>query len=168
MSSTTPNDKDAAIFEQQPPVRTLRDDERRSMLTSSTTGVLATIGPSGFPHLSTVIYASDRDTDVVRMSTRADRVKAKNADRDPHAALFVQGPDVWSFAVAEGEIEVSPVTTEPGDATGRELLSIFPQENAAAEAAFLEQQVDEERVVLRLKTDRLYGDIIELATPTKS
>ena len=143
MSSTTPNDKDAAIFEQQPPVRTLRDDERRSMLTSSTSGVLATIGSSGFPHLSTVIYAWDRDTDVVRMSTRADRVKARNAARDPHAALFVQGPDMWSFAVAEGEIEVSPVTTKPGDATGRELLSIFPQEDAAAEAAFLEQQVDE-------------------------
>ena len=58
---------------------------------------------------------------------------------------------------------MSAVSTEPGDATGRELLTIFPQADPAAEAAFLETQVAEQRVVIRLHVRRLYGDIIELA-----
>ena len=71
------------------------------------------------------------------MSTRADRVKARNVLADGRASLYVEGPDRWSFVVAEGEAEVSAVSTEPGDATGRELLTIFPQPDPAAEAAFL-------------------------------
>ncbi len=67
--------------------------------------------------------------------------------------------------VAEGDVEVSPISTEPGDATGRELLAIFPQADATAEAAFLAEQVAEQRVVMRLHVTRLYGDIIELAPP---
>ena len=93
----------------------------------------------------------------------ADRAKAKNLARNEHATLFVEGPDVWSFVVAEGSAEISPVSSEPGDATGRELLGIFPQADAEAEAAFLAEQVAEQRVVIRLRVDRLYGDIIELA-----
>ena len=85
-------------------------------------GVLATINRRGFPHLTTVIYAWDPAHKGVRVSTRADRVKAKNLARNEHAASFVEGPDVWSFVVAEGAAEISPVSIEPGDATGRELL----------------------------------------------
>ena len=81
---------------------------------------------------------------------------------NPHAALYVEGPDKWSFVVAEGDVEVSPISTEPGDATGRELLGIFPQADAGSEAAFLAEQVAEQRVVMRLHAARLYGDIIEL------
>ena len=161
----TTNEKDAAIFEQQPGVRQLNTDERLSHLAARTNGVLATVNANGFPHMSTVIYTWDADAQVIRVSTRAHRAKARNATRDHHAALFVEGPDMWSFVVAEGEIEVSPISTELGDATGRELLGIFPQPDAAAEAAFLAQQVDERRVVLRLHPQRIYGDIIELDPP---
>lgn len=73
----------------------------------------------------------------------------------------MQGGDVWSFAVAEGE--VSEMTTVPGDAVGRELLDMIP---AAAkpqeEAAFLENSVAEHRVVIRLKVDRLYGTALDI------
>jgi len=154
--------KDHAVFEQQPPLRPLADDERAAHLAAREHGVLATVGQGGFPHLSTVIYAWDPAVAVVRISTRAGRVKARNAAADPHGSLFVEGPDRWSFVVAEGELEVSPVSAEPGDATGRDLLDLFPQPDAAAEAAFLAQQVAEQRVVLRLHVRRLYGDIIEL------
>ncbi|HWM18945.1 MAG TPA: TIGR03618 family F420-dependent PPOX class oxidoreductase [Ilumatobacteraceae bacterium] len=156
------SDKDAAIFEQRPPLRALRDDERLGHLAARTTGVLATVNPGGYPHLSTVIYAWDPDTQVIRVSTRAHRAKTKNAASNPRGALFVEGPDKWSFVVAEGDVELSPISTEPGDATGRELLAIFPQADAAAEAAFLAEQVAEERVVMRLHATRVYGDIIEL------
>ena len=163
---TTPlSAKDAAIFEQQPPLRSLAADERADLLAARDHGVLATNGRGGFPHLSTVLYHLDSATSTVRISTRADRVKARNVVADGRAALFVEGPDRWSFVVAEGEAEVSAVSTEPGDATGRELLTIFPQSDPAAEAAFFEQQVAEQRVVIRLHVRRLYGDVIELAPP---
>jgi PPOX class probable F420-dependent enzyme len=166
MDTTTLTDQDAAIFEQKPPLRTLRDDERLALLAGSTSGALATIGRSGYPHQTTVLYAWDPDEQVIRISTRVNRVKAKNAANDSRGSLFVQGPDMWSFVVAEGDLEVSSVSTEPGDATGRELLRVMPQPDAEAEVEFLQTQVDEERVVIRLRVRRLYGDIIELQPPS--
>ncbi|MGW1680230.1 hypothetical protein [Saccharopolyspora sp. NPDC002376] len=75
----------------------------------------------------------------------------------------MQGGNVWSFAVAEGDAEVSEPTTVPGDVVGRELLEMIP---AAAkpedEGAFLEQLVAERRVVIRLKVDRLYGTALDI------
>jgi PPOX class probable F420-dependent enzyme len=158
-----PTDKDAAIFEQQPPLRRLRNDERERFLRERDQGVLATVSPGGFPHVAPVLFSWDPAERMVRISTRAGRVKAVNLAGNDHAALHVDGPDRWSFVVAEGLGEVSPVTTEPGDVTGRELLSMFPQTDAAAEAVFLATQVAEQRVVLRLHVSRLYGDIIDFA-----
>lgn len=160
---TAAADKDAAVFEQQPPLRRLRDSERERYLAERDQGVLATVSADGSPHLAPVLYRWDPDNRVVRISTRTGRVKAANLASDEHAALYVEGPDRWSFVVAEGHGEVSPPSTEPGDATGRELLDMFPQPDPAAVATFLGTQVAEQRVVLRLHVTRLYGDIIELA-----
>ena len=145
---TQATDKDAAIFEQQPPLRRLHDCERERYLTRRDQGVLATVSPTGSPHLSPVIYRWDAEQRVIRVSTRAGRVKATNLAADNHAALYVEGPDRWSFVVAEARGEVSPVTTEPGDATGLELLDVFPQPGPEAAANFLATQVAEQRVVL--------------------
>jgi PPOX class probable F420-dependent enzyme len=158
---TTP--KDSAIFEQQPPLRSLTVDEREAMLAAGDQGVLATVGRRGTPHLAPVLYRWDPATATIRISTRTDRVKARNVATNGLAALSVSGPDRWSFVVAEGRAELSPATTQPGDATGLELLGLFPQPDPAAEQAFLRRQVDEQRVVIRLHVTRLYGDVIELA-----
>lgn len=95
-----------------------------------------------------MVYDWDAAARVLRFSSTADRVKVKQLRRDPRAALHVPGGDVWSFAVAEGEAEISDITSVPGDATGRELLDMVP---AAArptdESAFLEQLVAERLVV---------------------
>jgi len=72
-------------------------------------------------------------------------------------------PTVWSFAVAEGEAEVSETTTVPGDAVGRELLGLIPPAaKPEHEDAFLEELVAERRVVIRLKADRLYGTGLDI------
>jgi PPOX class probable F420-dependent enzyme len=165
MENLTVSEKDAAIFEQKPPLRSLGHDERLAHLAARTSGVLATINANGYPHLSTVIYAWDPNAQLIRVSTRDQRAKVKNAAGNNHGALFVEGPDRWSFVVAEGDVELSPISTEPGDATGRELLGIFPQADAAAEADFLSEQVAEQRLVIRLHATRIYGDIIEPAQP---
>ncbi len=110
-----------------------------------------------------MLYSWDPEARVVRFSTTADRVKVGHLRRDPRAALHVQGGDVWSFAVAEGEAEVSETTTVPGDAVGRELLAMIPEAaKPEDEDAFLRQLVAERRVVIRLKVDRLYGTALDI------
>jgi PPOX class probable F420-dependent enzyme len=148
---------------QGPAPRPLSDEALSRLLGEQQFGTLATVKRSGHPHLTTMLYSWDPEARMVRFSTTADRVKAGHLRRNPRAALHVQGGDVWSFAVAEGDAEVSECTTVPGDAVGRELLGMIP--NTARpedEAAFLEQLVAERRVVVRLKVDRLYGTALDI------
>ncbi|MEU4038885.1 pyridoxamine 5'-phosphate oxidase family protein [Streptomyces collinus] len=148
---------------QGPAPRPLSDDALSSLLGKQQFGILATVKRSGHPHLTTMLFNWDPHARVVRFSTTADRVKVGHLRRNPRAALHVQGADVWSFAVAEGEAEVSESTTVPGDAVGRELLAMIPQAaKPEDEGAFLEQLVAERRLVIRLKVDRLYGTALDI------
>ncbi|ANH95232.1 MULTISPECIES: pyridoxamine 5'-phosphate oxidase family protein [unclassified Streptomyces] len=148
---------------QGPAPRPLSDEALSSLLGKEQFGTLATVKRSGHPHLTTMLYSWDPEARMVRFSTTADRVKVGHLRRNPRAALHVQGGDVWSFAVAEGEAEVSESTTVPGDAVGRELLEMIPQAaKPEDEGAFLEQLVAERRVVIRLKVDRLYGTALDI------
>ena len=141
----------------------LTEDELSQLLREQQFGVLASVKRSGHPHLSTVLYRWSPEERVIRISTTADRLKARQLRRDPHAALHVAGPNVWSFAVAEGDAEVSEVTTQPGDTIGRELLAMTPGfEDPADEAAFLEQAVNDRRVVVRIRVSHLYGTILAI------
>ncbi|KOV60572.1 PPOX class F420-dependent oxidoreductase [Streptomyces sp. MMG1121] len=149
---------------QGPAPRPLSDDALCALLGRQQFGTLATVKRGGHPHLTTMLYHWDAGSRVARFSTTADRVKVRHLRRDPRAALHVQGGDVWSFAVAEGEAEVSEITTVPGDPVGRELLGMIPQgAKPDDEDAFLEQLVAERRLVIRLKVDRLYGTALDIA-----
>ncbi|MFD7505646.1 TIGR03618 family F420-dependent PPOX class oxidoreductase [Streptomyces sp. NPDC059850] len=150
---------------QTPGPRPLTDEAASALLAAQQFGTLATVKRSGHPHLTTMVYGWDPEARIVRFSTTADRVKVTHLRRDPRTAVHVQGGDPWSFAVAEGEAEISEVTTAPGDAVGRELLAMLPEaakpQDQDAEDAFLEQAVAERRVVIRLKVDRLYGTALD-------
>ncbi|MFI0778563.1 PPOX class F420-dependent oxidoreductase [Streptomyces sp. NPDC021212] len=147
---------------QNPAPRPLSDEAASQLLAAQRFGTLATVKRSGHPHLTTMVYGWDPEARIVRFSTTADRVKVTHLRRDPRVALHVQGADPWSFAVAEGEAEVSEVTTVPGDAVGRELLGMLPEAaKPEDEDAFLEQLVAERRVVIRLTVDRLYGTALD-------
>ncbi|MGI5417346.1 TIGR03618 family F420-dependent PPOX class oxidoreductase [Actinomadura luteofluorescens] len=146
---------------QGPGPKPIGDDDLSRLLGEQQFGVLATNRKSGHPHVSTVVYTWDPDERVVRISTTDGRAKVKQLLRDPRAALHASGPGNLSFAVAEGSAELSPVSEEPGDATGRELLAMTPGfEDPADERAFLEQMVKDRRLVIRLHVDRLYGTIL--------
>ncbi|MFE5243496.1 MULTISPECIES: PPOX class F420-dependent oxidoreductase [unclassified Streptomyces] len=148
---------------QGPAPRALSDAALSELLARQQFGTLATVRKSGHPHLTTMLYSWDPEARVVRLSTTADRVKIQHVRRDPHAALHVQGDDVWSFAVAEGTAEVSAITTAPGDAVGRELLSMIPTAaKPEDEDAFFEQLVAERRIVIRLRVERLYGTALDV------
>jgi PPOX class probable F420-dependent enzyme len=146
-----------------PAPRVLTDDALSELLGEQQFGVLATNKRSGHPHLTTMLYNWDPAARIIRFSTTADRVKVKQLRNDPRAALHVSAADHWSFAVAEGEAEISELTTTPGDATGLELLNMLPAEaQSDLGQAFFEQLVAEQRVVIRLKVNRLYGTALDV------
>ena len=146
-----------------PAPRVLADDALSTLLGEQQFGVLATNKRSGHPHLTTMLYNWDPAARIVRFSTTADRVKVRQLRNDPRAALHVSAADHWSFAVAEGEAEISETTTTPGDATGKELLGMLPAEvRTGLGQAFFNQLVAERRVVIRLKVSRLYGTALDV------
>jgi PPOX class probable F420-dependent enzyme len=124
--------------------------------------VLATVKRDGNPQLSNVLYVWDADARVARVTTTADRLKARILQRDPRAALHVAGPSHWAYAVVEGDAEVSDEARTPGDDVCRELLPVYttlmgPQD----EQALYERLVAERRVVVRLRATRVYGLVVE-------
>jgi PPOX class probable F420-dependent enzyme len=130
------------------------------LVLSERQGVLATVARDGRPQLSSVLYAPDPDSRIVRISTTADRVKARNLARDPRTALHVTGQDFWHYAVAEGDVTLSAVASAPGDDACRELLAVhtsfYGEQDADADAVSLDL-IAARRLVVRLQVSHLYG-----------
>src|ERR1700690_3900899 len=87
-------------------------------------GVLGTVRRGGLPQLSNVLYLPEPGGRTVRISTTADRLKARVLARDPRAVLHVTGDSFWAYAVAEGRATLTPAAAEPGDAACLELLEV--------------------------------------------
>lgn len=131
--------------------------DARAFLGERHRGVLATIKSSdGRPQLSNVSYAMLDGR--IRVSITDGRAKTVNLRRDPRVSLHVSSDDFWTYVVAEGEADLSPVAAEPGDATCRALLETYeaiagphpdPDE-------FFEAMVNDRRVHLAFAPTYLY------------
>jgi PPOX class probable F420-dependent enzyme len=134
-----------------------------SLLASHRQGILATVNPDGRPQLSNILYLWDAEQEVARITTTAARVKARNLQRDPRCSLHISGEHFWSYAVAEGEAELSAVAESPGDRATQELLPLHtalvgePED----EERFYGMLIDERRLVIRFRFSRLHGVILE-------
>ncbi|HEY0487652.1 MAG TPA: PPOX class F420-dependent oxidoreductase [Mycobacteriales bacterium] len=136
------------------------EDDLWDLVVSGRQGVLATLKRDGAPQMSNVLYVTDPDGRVVRISTTGDRAKARNLTRDPRAALHVLGDDFWNYAVAEGTVTLSGIATTPGDDATRELLAVHSRFYGDQDPdAFGEEMIAARRLVVRLHVDRLYGII---------
>ena len=136
------------------------ETELWNLIASRREGLLATIKRSGLPQLSNVLYLAEPDGRTVRISTTADRLKARVLARDPRAVLHVTGDNFWAYAVAEGNATLTPTAADPGDGACRELLEIHaafygPQDQEAFFAGMIARQ----RLVIRLDLTRVYGVI---------
>lgn len=122
-------------------------------------GVLTTLKRDGRPQLSVVAHAFDAPARVLRISVTDSRAKTRNLRRDPRASYLVTGASVWQYAVAEADAELSPVTTDPHDATADDLVDLY--RTLAGEHPdwdeFRAAMVQEGRLVLRLHVTRVYG-----------
>lgn len=129
------------------------------LITSHDQGVLATIRRDGRPQLSTVNYAYDADARLIRVSITDGRAKTANLRRDPRAALHVSSPDGWSYAVADGAVELSAVASAPDDEAVAELIGLYRAVAGEHDDwdGYRRAMVDDHRLVLRLHVDHLYG-----------
>jgi len=125
-------------------------------------GTLATLKSDGRPQLSNILFTVGGDG-LVRISVTATRAKTANMLRDPRVSLHVTAPDFWSYVVLEADAELTPVASDPDDATVDELVEYYRdlqgehpdwQEYRAA-------MVADERMVARLRPTRCYGSVPE-------
>jgi PPOX class probable F420-dependent enzyme len=87
-------------------------------------GVLTTIKRDGRPQLSNITYYVDDDGGV-RISLTESRAKTRNLRRDPRASLHVTASDFWSYCVLEGDVSLTPMTTDPNDPTADALVEYY-------------------------------------------
>lgn len=139
----------------------MSDEAYLKLLRNHSLGVLATLFPDGRPQLTTITYAVDDAGTMIRVSVTDGRVKTKNARRNPRAALHVSGDSPWVWAVAEGGVELTPVAADPYDATVEELVEYY--RSASGEHPdwdeYRQVMVSDRRLVLRLRIERLYGQV---------
>lgn len=127
-------------------------------------GVLATIKSDGRPQLSNVSYAfspgaSAAEVGLIRVSITTGRAKYRNLLRDPRASLHVSAPDFWSYAVADGDAQLSPVAADPHDDTVEDLIALYRdiQGEHPDWQEFRQAMVTDQRVLLRIAVSRIYG-----------
>jgi PPOX class probable F420-dependent enzyme len=122
-------------------------------------GVLVTIKRDGRPQLSNVDYTYDPATRALRFSVTDGRAKTINLRRDPRASFHVTTAQGWSYAVAEGTAELSPVASDPADATVDELVDVFRAIRGEHPdwQEYRNAMVADRRLVIRLPAQRVYG-----------
>lgn len=139
--------------------RQVFDDKLLAVISGNSLGVLATIKRDGRPQLSNVSYHFDPRSLQVQISVTEPRAKTRNLRRDPRASLLVSADDGWSYAVAEGDAQLTPPAAAPDDATAEALIALY--RNIAGEHPdwdeYREAMVTDRRVLLTLPIHHLYG-----------
>jgi len=120
--------------------------------------VLTTLRRDGRPQLSNVVHVVG-DDGLIRVSTTADRAKYANLRRRPWAAVKVDGESFWSYAVLEGDVELSEVAAEPDDPTVDELVEVYRAISGEHPDwdDYRRAMAADRRVVVRLRPTYAYG-----------
>ncbi len=138
--------------------RLMDDAAAREFLADRHQGVLITLKRDGGPQSSNIAY--DFADGVARISVTEGRAKTQNLRRDPRAVLHVTGESFYQYVSASGSVELSEVSTEPGDAAGQELLALHdavaPEPHPDPDE-FFQAMVDDHRLVIRFTPDRFTG-----------
>ncbi len=125
-----------------------------------TQAALITIRSNGRPQSSDISYSVSGG--VIRISVTADRAKTRNLVRDPRAVVHVSDRASWSYISFEGDVELTPVTTDPADATADELVDLYRAIAGTDHPdwdEFRRAMIDEGRLVIRFTPSRATGQI---------
>ena len=139
--------------------RQVFDDKLLAVIRGNSIGVLATIKRDGRPQLSNVSYHFDPRSVAIQVSITEPRAKTRNLRRDPRASILVSSDDGWSYAVAEGEAQLTAPAADPRDDTVEALIALY--RSIAGEHPdwdeYREAMVTDRRVVLTLPISHVYG-----------
>ena len=139
--------------------RQVFDDKLLAVISNNSLGVLATVKRDGRPQLSNVSYHFDPRAMTIQASITEPRAKTRNLRRDPRASLHVSGDDGWSYAVAEGDVVLTPPAASVDDDTVEALVALY--RNIAGEHPdwddYRRAMVDDRRVVMTLPIRHVYG-----------
>lgn len=135
------------------------DDKLLALISGNSLGVLATIKQDGRPQLSNVSYHFDARAVVLQVSVTEPRAKTRNLRRDPRASIHVNSDDGWAYAVADGNVILTPPAMAPDDDTVEALVGLY--RSIAGEHPDWEDyrraMVDDRRVLLTMPISHLYG-----------
>lgn len=139
--------------------RDVFDDKLLAVIAGNSLGVLATIKRDGRAQLSNVSYHFDARALTLSVSITEPRAKTRNLRRDPRAALHVSSDDGWSYAVAEGDAELTPPAADPGDDTVEGLVALYREISGEHPdwEDFRRAMVDDRRGLMTLPISHVYG-----------
>ena len=123
-------------------------------------GVLITIRSDGRPQSSDIVYTVSEDAFVI--SVTAGRAKTANLRRDPRAVLHISDEKAWSYVSLDGTVELSPVTTSPGDATSDALVDYYERVAGGPHPdwdEYRQAMIDERRLIARFTPTSAAGHI---------
>jgi len=130
-----------------------------SLLSDHKRGILITLKRDGRPQVSNVGHIFDADRKLIRISVTASRAKTRNLRRDPRASYYVTSADMNAYLGVDADAELSPVASDPNDATVDELVEIYRL--IAGEHPhwddFRATMVADQRLVLKLWIKHAYG-----------
>lgn len=86
-------------------------------------GVLITLRKDGRAQSSDVVYAVIDGR--ICISLTDDRAKTRNMRRDGRVVFHITDPSSWSYVSIDAIVDLSPVTTDPGDASADELVAVY-------------------------------------------
>ncbi|MBJ7337733.1 PPOX class F420-dependent oxidoreductase [Mycolicibacterium sp.] len=140
--------------------RDVFDDKLLALIAGNSLGVLATIKRDGRPQLSNVSYYFDAREVAIKVSITEPRAKTRNLRRDPRASVHVSSDDGWSYAVAEGDVVLTPPASRPDDETVEGLIALY-RKIAGKEHPdwddYRQAMVDDRRVLMTMPVSHLYG-----------
>lgn len=122
--------------------------------------VLITLRSDGRAQSSDVVY--DLADGTFSISLTDDRAKTANIRRDPRAVLHITEPSSWSYASFDGTVELTPVTTEPGDAASDALVELYQAINGGPHDdwdEYRQAMVDQRRLVARFAPGSVVGQV---------
>ena len=135
------------------------DDKLLALISGNSLGVLATIKGDGRPQLSNVAYHFDARAVALQVSVTEPRAKTRNLRRDPRASIHVSSDDGWAYAVAEGNVNLTPPAMTPHDDTVEALIALH--RNIAGEHPdwddYRRAMVEDRRVLLTMPVAHVYG-----------
>jgi PPOX class probable F420-dependent enzyme len=138
------------------------DTALRALLGVGHLGVLVTLKRDGRPQLSNVTHFYDAEAQTLQVSLTETRAKTKNLRRDPRASYHVSSADGRSYVVVEGTAELTDFAKDPHDDAAEALVALYRK--IAGEHPDWDEyraaMVADQRVVLTLPIDRVYGAVL--------